>query len=125
LSPESRVGVVEPDLEEVLQTSLKRRPEVARLQKERQVGEARIRLAQAGYLPTLNVVAAYDLDSQNFSRLEDRWQVGVALHLNLFDGFATAAKVREARHNLEEVKALEERLRLNIQLEAKEAFLNV
>ncbi len=125
LSPESRVDALEARLEEVRKAALERRPEVARLRKERVIGEERLRLARAEYLPTLNVVAAYDLDSQNFSRLEDSWQVGVALHLNLFDGFATAAKVHQARHNLEEIKALERRLELDIQLEAKEAFLSV
>jgi len=125
LSPESRVDALEARLEEVRKAALERRPEVARLRKERVIGEERLRLARAEYLPTLNVVAAYDLDSQNCSRLEDSWQVGVALHLNLFDGFATAAKVRQARHNLEEIKALERRLELDIQLEAKEAFLSV
>ncbi|HXH11836.1 MAG TPA: TolC family protein [Alphaproteobacteria bacterium] len=125
LNPESRVDALEARLEEVREAAMERRPEVARLRKERVIGEERLRLARAEYLPTLNVVAAYDLDSQNFSRLEDSWQVGVALHLNLFDGFATAAKVRQAGHNLEEIKALERRLALDIQLEAKEAFLSV
>jgi len=125
LSPESRLPSLESRPAEVLQAALERRPEVARMQKEVKVGEEQVRLARAGYLPTVNVVAAYDLDTKNFSQVDDSWHVGVAFQVNLFDGFATTAKVREARQHLEEVKALERRLKLHIQLEAKEALLSL
>jgi outer membrane protein len=125
LDPESRISPLQGRLEEALKAALERRPELARMQKDVKVGEEQVRLAQTRYWPSLNVVAAYDLDSKNFARVEESWQVGVALQLNLFDGLATTAKVREARQHLEEVKALEQRLKLNLQLEAKEAFLSL
>jgi TolC family type I secretion outer membrane protein len=125
LSPESQLPPLEKTLEEVLTTSLERRPEVASIQRGVKINEEQVKLAQAGFLPTLNLVVSYDLDTEDFSAVEESWQVGVVFQINLFDGFATTAKVRESRQNLEESKALERRVKLNIQLEAKEAFLNL
>ncbi len=62
-----------------------------------------IKFAKAGWLPQINANADYNFRSNNWSNMfnnrHNNWNVGVAVSVPLFDGFATKAKVDAARAN--------------------------
>jgi len=84
-----------------------------------------VRAAQAGSIPRLNAFASYDLDSGNGTRYADSWLAGVSVDLNLFDGFLTRGKVAEARANLAAAREQEHKVALAIDLETRQAQLNL
>jgi outer membrane protein TolC len=59
------------------------------------------------------------------SRYEDSWVAGVSVELDVFDGFLTRGKVAEARANLDAAREELRRTELALQLEAKEAQLDL
>ena len=60
-----------------------------------------IKAAKSGWLPQVNASFGYDYISNDlgdmFNRVHNNWNAGVAVSLNIFDGFSTLAKVREAK----------------------------
>ncbi|MDD2752966.1 MAG: TolC family protein, partial [Candidatus Omnitrophica bacterium] len=63
-----------------------------------------VKFAKAGWLPQVNANADYYYRSNNWSNMfnsrHNNWNVGVAVSVPIFDGFATKAKVDAARANL-------------------------
>ena len=53
------------------------------------------------------------------------WSFGVTLSVPIFSGFSTPNQVAEAKANLRNLEAQEETLRLNIRLEAEQAYLSL
>jgi outer membrane protein TolC len=60
-----------------------------------------IKFAKAGWLPQINAAADYSYRSHNtanmFNKFHNNWNVGVAMSIPIFDGFATKAKVDAAK----------------------------
>jgi outer membrane protein TolC len=102
-----------------------RRPELLAVQKTVAAAERQVRTAVGGHLPRVNAFASYDLDSADTRRFEDSWIAGVNVELDVFDGFLTRGKVAEARANLDAAREELRRTELALQLEAKEAQLNL
>ena len=84
-----------------------------------------MRAAFGGHLPRVNAFASYDLDSGDTNRFADSWVAGVSVELAVFDGFLTRGKVAEARANLASVREELRKTELALQLEAKQAQLNL
>lgn len=101
------------------------RPELLAMQKIVAATERQVRTVSGGHLPRVNAFASYDLDSGNARRFEDSWVAGVSVELDVFDGFLTRSKVAEARANLDAARQELRRTELALQLEAKEAQLNL
>lgn len=98
--------------EELVEMALRERGELRRSRAERDRGEAALRLARSAYLPSLDAVASYQLDSREhpFGSDNDVWMAGVSLKWQLFDGF---------RRGKEEERALAARSAAAEQLRAK------
>lgn len=101
------------------------RPELLAVQKVVAAAERQVRTAVGGHLPRVNAFASYDLDSGDARRFEDSWVAGVSVELDVFDGFLTRGKVAEARANMDAAREELRRTELALQLEAKEAQLNL
>ncbi|MCG3150198.1 MAG: Outer membrane protein TolC [Verrucomicrobiae bacterium] len=101
------------------------RPELLAAGTATAAADRQVRAAQAGYVPRLNAFASYDLDSGDASHFKDSWIAGVSIELPLFDGFLTRGKIREARANLETARQQERRVKLAINLETRQAQLNL
>lgn len=101
------------------------RPELLAVQKVVAAAERQVRTAVGGHLPRVNAFASYDLDSGDARRFEDSWVAGVSVELDVFDGFLTRGKVAEARANLDAAREELRRTELTLQLEAREAQLNL
>lgn len=113
-------------LEEILSAALRQRPEILQLQAQQRAQEATVRLNRAGYYPILSGSAQYLLRSHHIDpELYWDWFLGTTLSVPIFSGFSTPAQVAEARATLRNLQAQEENLKLNIRLEAEQAFLGL
>ena len=101
------------------------RPELLAARKAADAAERQVRAAFGGHLPRVNAFASYDLDSGDARRYEDSWVAGVSVELDVFDGFLTRGKVAEARANLAAAHDALRKTELSLELEAKEAQLNL
>lgn len=101
------------------------RAELLAMQKTVTAAERQVRTASGGQLPRVNAFASYDLDSGDARRFENSWVAGVSVELDVFDGFLTRGKVAEARANLGAAREELRKTELALQLEAKQAQLNL
>ena len=116
---------VQVTLEEILNLSYSQRPELLQLKARQRSLEASIKLAQSSYYPTLYGNASYLYRGDQVDNLYWDFSVGATLSIPLFSGFSSPNQVAEARANLRNLQAQEENLKLNIRLEAEQAFLGL
>jgi outer membrane protein TolC len=101
------------------------RPEFLVMLKAIAAAEQQVRGARSGYRPRVNAFASYDLNSGNGTDYADSWLAGVSVEVDLFDGFLPRGKVAEAQARWEEAREQLRKLELGLQLEARQAQLNV
>lgn len=101
------------------------RPELRAAQHAVAIAEQQLAAAKGGYRPRVQAFASYDLDSGNARHFEDSWLAGVSVELDVFDGFLSRNKVAEARANLEVARQQLRKVELALQLEAKQAALQL
>lgn len=82
-------------------------------------------IARAEYLPSVNVAATYENDSQELTRAGNSYLVFVYVKQNIFNGFASKARLDAARARLDRAKVLEGDLREAITLEVATAYRNL
>ena len=112
-----------PDLAVALRAAHEARPEILRLKQVAEAAKQGIKVARAGYQPTVAAYAAYDWVNSPYS---DRWNrrldgltVGVKSNWAIFDGRATAGKVRQARSQVEQARLAIEEALLAIDVEVR------
>lgn len=90
------------------------------------IAKEQLRVAKAGYLPTLSVGGSYDWDTAGLSGFDkDDWKVQGGLSWTPWDGGATQAQVKQAKEN---VKIAQEQLlqaREMVELEVRQDYLNI
>ncbi|MBI5395204.1 MAG: TolC family protein [Verrucomicrobia bacterium] len=101
------------------------RPEILAAQKAVAAAERQVRAARGGHRPRVNAFASYDVDGSSGGRFADSWMAGVNVEMDVFDGFLTRGKVSEARANLDAAREQLRRVELLVQLDAKQAQLNL
>ena len=117
------------DLAQCLELARRQRPELQALQAGVEGAQAGVKVARAGYLPTVSAAAGWEVvgnparpHSQSGHSSYDGWTLGLQSQWNLFDGRATAGKVRSAKSQAEQARlALQER-ELAIDVEVRRAF---
>lgn len=108
------------------------RTEYLLLKKNEQLLEYQKKSVQAGYYPTLSLTGSYNYIGQGpempwFKKPSDGvyWSdyaaVGLNLHVPIFTGFGTRAKVRQADNKLEAIKVDLEETKLALELEYQNA----
>lgn len=86
------------NLENLQKIAAEQRPDLKRLALAAQIARQEHTKARLNYLPRLNVTAEYDVDQRYlFGSSADSYTVMAVMHLNLFNGLANLARVREAR----------------------------
>ncbi len=100
---DGKLGYKEVPIEEqnFMQEAYKGRPEMKLKLLGVDLNKWGVEFAKAGWLPQLNATANYSYTSDRVDRMvttrNDLWSVGITASIALFDGFATKAKVDEAR----------------------------
>jgi outer membrane protein TolC len=114
------------DLDSALAAASTSRPELLRYTRLQSSGEQNIKVAKADYWPTLNAVGAYELRKRTFSNdLESTlngWFVGAQSSWAIFDGRATAGRVREARSQEEQARLTLLNEQLSVEVEVRQAY---
>ncbi len=100
------------------------RPELTAAQQRSKAADALLRNAKGGYQPDISAFGSLDYDHGWVTRGEGRsYSAGVAAQWDLWDGYSTRSKTREARANLEAAREEERKLRLAVEFEVEQARL--
>ncbi len=119
------------DLKTIIQTARSHRPEVASMEQRKVMQEAALTAAKGGWYPSVVLSANVDYARPN-SRIippkdqwETTWDVGVQLQWNIWDWFATAAQVDQARAQFTQTEAALEQVHDAVALEAAQSYFNL
>jgi TolC family type I secretion outer membrane protein len=115
----------EVTLEDAKARAFENRPDLKSIISKRQAAEVNVGYARSGYYPVLSGFASYNWAGETTSNMDHSWNAGVLLTVPLFSGFLTVHQAAEARSNLYILKANEESLRQQIQLDIRQAYLNL
>jgi outer membrane protein TolC len=125
--PDAEVAIADEtnDLPAVpAKTGIEGRPELRRLAARLSAAEARLAIARAGRLPTVDGFASYRHDQALMhDGRGDSWLAGARLKLNLFDGHRVSAETARAAAEVAQLKAERRKLERSLQLELKRAGL--
>ncbi|MGQ9688983.1 MAG: TolC family protein [Desulfobaccales bacterium] len=111
-------------LEELKAQALNQRPEILGNRYQQEGNQASIRVARAGYFPTLSSTASFGWQGYN-PPLNDSWWLGAMVNFPLFEGLATTHTLRQAKANLRTTQANAEVLTLNVTKEVEQSYLDV
>ncbi len=102
------------------------RPELAAARERASTAQAQVRGSKSGYQPRVSAFGSLDHDYGWVTGGDgNSYTAGVMLQWDLWDGFSTRAKAREARANLESVQEEQRKVRLALGFEVEQARLNL
>ncbi len=106
--------------------ALATRPDYLQSLLGRQQADNGIHVARAEFLPQVNLFSSWETDNQTFaSRGGNNWATGVTLNVNLFDGGAKMARLRESKARELQAQAMESQMASAVRLQVREAYLNL
>jgi outer membrane protein TolC len=115
-----------PQLDDLHKTAQEKRPDLKQLELASRVAQKEYDKARFNYLPRLRVVAEYDVDQRRlFGSSADSYTVMALLNLNLFNGLADLAKVRESRARQNQSQELKRDLEDRVRHQVTAAILNL
>lgn len=98
------------------------RPELEAARRREVAAEDQVRAAKAGYHPRLNAFGSLDYDRGWTTHGEGgSYRVGILAQWDLWDGFSTRSKVKEARANADAAREEKHKLTLAIDFEIEQA----
>jgi outer membrane protein TolC len=101
------------------------RPELAAARERERAAQAQVGGTKSGYLPRVSAFGSVDYDYGSVTGGQGQsYTAGVLAQWDLWDGFSTRAKVREANANLESAREEQRKLRLALDLEVEQAQLD-
>jgi len=102
------------------------RPELAAAQERENSAAAQLRGAKSGYQPRVGAFGSLDYDYGWVTRGDGKsYTAGLVAQWDLWDGFSTRSKAREAQANLDATREEQRKLRLAIELEVEQARLEL
>lgn len=124
--PDSTCQVSFPvSIDQAYALALEKRPELHRAKQQIDMARTAVSLAESGYRPRVDLQARWYMDSENFSyhTSKDNYTASLNFAWDLFDGFATRARIAEAGHELERALEAREKIRMQIYQDVKQAYL--
>lgn len=118
-------------LDELLEISLRERPEMAILTNQMKLAKKQVSLSKAEYLPSLVLGTSYQYQGQrdNFNFRNDdfykSFNSSISLSVPIFSGFGTTARVQQAKIAIKETDYQAESAINGIRLEVKMAYFNM
>jgi outer membrane protein len=102
------------------------RPELAAARERESAAQAQFRGSKSGYQPRISAFGSLDYDYGWVTGGDGKsYTAGVMAQWDLWDGFSTRAKAREAKANLESAREEQRKLRLALDLEVEQARINL
>jgi outer membrane protein TolC len=106
--------------------ALANRPELAEYQAKIAIAQDDIKIAQSGYLPTVNFVAKEDwYDKELPGSNNNNWLVGLNISMNIFDSGINKSKVKQSQYSLNMVLEQAQQERDTILLEVRQYYLSM
>ena len=120
----SLVGL--PPLEQLIESALSSRPEMKQAEFMADMRRNAVKVARAGYFPSLSAVSSYGWQSQSDEFALDRntsdsWTAGVTLSIPIFDGGLTRGEIGKAKAEHRQTELAVEQLKDDITLEVEQA----
>ncbi|MFA5984874.1 MAG: TolC family protein [Methylococcaceae bacterium] len=118
----------EPDsFDELLKQAVAQHPEIQITEKRVAIAQQQLAVSKGAYLPRADAYVNYGSNSKDlaFSASRDNVSVGVQVEVDLFNGFATQAKVNKAEHELIEAQEAARQSRLQVESALKSACLRL
>ncbi len=110
-------------LESLQGEALKDRPDLKGMKYNVENTGEGVRMAQTDYLPDINLIGQYDRDSRDFfGHGGDSYTLMGRLTWNVFDGFLTTNKVREARANRNAASYMYDQMKEGALFEVRKAY---
>jgi len=120
------VEPLEIEFSDAINAAREQRPELKGLLNIIEAEERGVRAEQSGYLPAISAFVTYGADNSRFSDqirdYEHGWTAGVRGSWNIFDGFATRGRVRQAMSNKSLATLAYDREILNIDVEVRRSY---
>ncbi|MFO7895484.1 MAG: TolC family protein [Candidatus Cloacimonadales bacterium] len=118
----------EIDLESALARALKNRMELELSEIGVEVGKVNLRYEKGNFLPNIGITAEYNYFGTDQSKIEaDDWgssySVGIGFSMPLFTGFSNNAKIKKARHSLQQSRLDHQALQEMIRLDVRNSYL--
>lgn len=114
-----------------------RRPSVLAAQKRLEQAQRRVKVAQSGFYPSINIGASYNTGYYSAQAMAGGngsfWHqlsingspnVGISLNVPIFDRMVTANSVKSARNNVRNQELALEQEKLNVYKEVQQAYIN-
>jgi outer membrane protein len=111
-------------LDSLLTAAYQDRPELTRARAAIEAANAAVKVAGSTTKPALFATVGTDWAS-NSTTTDSGWTTGLALSFPLWDGGGTAARVRQARAQVESAQAAYDNVKQQVGLEVQQAYLNV
>jgi outer membrane protein TolC len=115
-------GAPMPAMNAMVSAAQSRRAEARITQTLVEAAKRGVTIAQAGYLPEIDLAAQYQNDSQHLTRAGNSYAVFVTGRLNIFNGMSTYAKIDAARAALARAKTRRQEMLHEIALEVQTAW---
>lgn len=106
-------------------TALAARPEVQQADRNITIAERLKKLAGVSLLPSLSIVGTAGYTGPVSTNSHTSYTISAVLGIPLYDGGATKARVRTAESDLRTQKITRDQLRLNVDLEVRQALSNI
>ena len=106
-------------------TALADRPEVQQADRNITIAERLKKLAGVSLLPSLSIVGTGGYTGPVSTNSHTSYTISAVLGIPLYDGGATKARVRTAESDLRTQKITRDQLRLNVDLEVRQALSNI
>jgi outer membrane protein TolC len=112
-------------LAQAVETAYKHRPELLALSKQVGIAQQEIRAARSGWKPNLDFFSNYNrLKATAFSQ-DYSFALTAVVSIPLFDSGLARSQVTEAQLGLKETERTNESIRQRVELEIKQAYLNL
>jgi len=134
LSQDTPIALEEPAQPPINQTfdrttltkaALTARPEVQQAERNITLAERLKKLAGVSLLPSLSIVGTAGYSGPVTTNSHTSYTISAVLGIPLYDGGATKARVRTAESDLRTQKITRDQLRLNVDLEVRQALSNI
>lgn len=113
-------------LEQAIAIGQKYRWELIKADYNVRIAKEQVRIAKAGYMPTVAVGGGYAWNTAGLGGLDkDEWTVKGTISWSLWDGGATDAKIKNASSGLKSAEENLLKVRESVELEIRQDYLNV
>lgn len=125
LSGELSSKPVALDLPKLLARAQESRFEILSTDRQQEIDQLAVNLSKAERYPVVALGAAYEYDDPSFPLRTQLWHATLNVSLPIFDGFSSRARIRQARYQLDQNRALRGQVQDKINTEVRNAHADL